>query len=156
MTKYEQEMFRRLNEIRAESGLAPLEWNSEIYQYAKIRAAESSEYYKNEGDGFGPDPHYRFYNGKWSDPFTVFEQYGYPKGSYMGENLAMLASKRLKDDCTGHVTTLMKNLYNSKGHRENMLNKSFTTVAIAFVDYTDYSGRHGLAAVQLFYTPQDQ
>lgn len=58
MTKYEQEMFRRLNEIRAESGLAPLEWNSEIYQYAKIRAAESSEYYKNEGVGFGPDPHY--------------------------------------------------------------------------------------------------
>ena len=50
----------------------------------------------------------------------------------------------------------MKNLYNSKGHRENMLNKSFTTVAIAFVDYTDYLGRHGLAAVQLFYTPQDQ
>ncbi len=156
MTKYEQEMFRQLNEIRAESGLAPLEWNSEIYQYAKIRAAESSEYYKNEGVAFGPDPHYRFYNGKWSDPFTVFEQYGYPKGSYMGENLAMLASTRLKDDCTGHVTTLMKNLYNSKGHRENMLNKSFTTVAIAFVDYTDYLGRHGLAAVQLFYTPQDQ
>lgn len=156
MTKYEQEMFRQLNEIRAESGLAPLEWNSEIYQYAKIRAAESSEYYKNEGVGFGPDPHYRFYNDKWSSPFTVFEQYGYPTGSYMGENLAMLASTRLKDDCTGHVTTLMKNLYNSKGHRENMLNKSFTTVAIAFVDYTDYLGRHGLAAVQLFYTPQDQ
>lgn len=154
MTKYEQEMLRQLNELRADAGLAPLSWNSEIYEYAKIRAAESSEYYKADGVGFGPDPHYRLYNGEWSSPFTVFEQYGYPNGSYMGENLAMLASTRLKDDCTGHVTTLMNGLYNSQGHRENMLNENFTTVAIAFVKYTDSHNRQGLAAVQLFYTPQ--
>lgn len=153
LEKYEQEMFRQLNKMRAEAGLDALTWNDEVYVYTKIRANEAVDFFQNGQTGHDGDPHNRMYNGKWSSPFTVFEEYGYPNGITCGENLAYTAMTHFNYNAVSHVTVLMNGLYNSQGHRENMLNPDFTTVAIAFVECTDSNGWHGVIVVQMFYTP---
>lgn len=155
MNKYEQEMFCQLNEMRAKAGVEAIKWNDEVYKYTKIRANETIDYFKRGQVGHNGNPHNRMYNGKWDSPFTVFEEYGYPDGMTMGENIAFMQIGSKSGDYIKQVTKLMEGLYNSQGHRENMLNRNFTTVAIAFVDFTDQIGYNCILAVQMFYTPKN-
>lgn len=106
----EEEVFDLINDIRKEEGLNTLEWNSDLYDVAKIRAEEASVFWS----------HTRPDGSEW---YTVSK-------SVHGENLAR---KYLTPAET--VDAWM----NSEGHRENILRENFDRCAIAlFVTENGY------------------
>lgn len=92
------------NQVRAEAGVAALAWDEELYQDIKIRGPEIAESFSHTRP-----------NG--SSCFSVVTlQY-----RTLGENIA-----------AGYYSAeaVTNGWYNSQGHRENMLNSSFTSAAV--------------------------
>ena len=118
----------QINQQRAAYGLSALNYDSNLYPSAVTRAEETAVSFS----------HYRP-NG--SDCFSVFPA-GY---TYMGENLAS-ADNIISDEdfASGCVQWWMA----SSGHRDNILNPSFTNTAVAV-----YISGNSMYAVQLFGTP---
>lgn len=125
-TELEAEALYWINVNRAEHGLHPLEFNSENYECARIRAAESTVVWghtRPNGEGFR----------------TVYDEQGIDwTKHWTGENLASRYS-----DAKEVTNALM----NSEGHRKNLLCPHYTSVALCVIQLD--SGKYHM--VQLFW-----
>ncbi|MBR3289759.1 MAG: hypothetical protein IKI63_03160, partial [Clostridia bacterium] len=112
-----------VNQRRAEAGLPALKPNTRLQEAAQIRALELRELFSHTRP-----------NGEAC--FTVFEQLGIDY-AYVGENIAY-----------GYMTpeAVMEGWMNSEGHRKNILDPSFTDIAVGY-------DPEGKGWVQLFLTP---
>lgn len=116
----EQEVFYLCNVAREKYGLPPLSWNEDAYCFTKIRAQDCFSLYE----------HIRPNGEKWN---SVYEDHGVFLYCINGENLNQASN------CTAwHIadTLLMADMIfgswmDSSGHRENILNSSYTSVAIS-------------------------
>lgn len=111
---YDEEVYavQLLNELRAEHGLEPLEWDpeSDLQQLANIRAQELEHIFAHTR----PDG---------SDCFSILAEYGIRYRS-CGENIAM---------GTGvDAEQVMEMWINSPGHFANMISADFEEVGFAY------------------------
>lgn len=105
----EYKVFVAINEIRVENNLSEFQWDDELYDAVLIRAKEISKKFSHTR----PDG---------STCFTVSKKLN-------GENIAKGYSSADK---------VVDGWMNSSGHRENILNDSFTKMVIGY--YKDNSG----------------
>lgn len=117
--------FELINQERKKKGIAELEYDEEIQEACNIRAREIEESYSHTR----PDG---------TSCFTVLEEVGIRNGS-MGENI--YASPVTPE-------AAVKGWMNSKGHKANILNKSFKKSAIGF--YYDPDSKWEYYWVELF------
>lgn len=111
----ESEILRLTNIERVNAGLQPLKNETGAYYFAKLRAEECHELFSHtrpNGQGF----------------HTVFcdEKVFYV---YAGENLAKCTNYPYEE----YASVCVEGWMNSEGHRANILNPKFTSVAIATV-----------------------
>ena len=115
-TELEAEALRLINVRRAEHGLDPLEFNTEIYDCARIRTEEIIVCWghtRPNGENFR----------------TVYEENGFDwKKYWTGENLA----GRFVD-----MESAIEALMNSEGHRKNLLCPEYDSVAICAIHVGD-------------------
>ena len=128
----EAEILRLTNIERVNAGLQPLKNETGAYYFAKLRAQECHELFSHtrpNGQGF----------------YTVFcdEKVFYV---YAGENLAKGINMEYDEIASGCVEGWM----NSEGHRANILNPKFTSIAIATVIIGNTQ-----CSVQLFFGKND-
>lgn len=105
-----------VNKDRVKTKVKPLLLKSEVTKVADIRAKEAAKIFAHTRP-----------NG--SAYKTAYGDVGFKIGSAIGENLSYnldAASKRAKI-----VNMAYKNLYASKGHRQNMLSRDFTYIGIS-------------------------
>lgn len=119
---YAYEVFEIVNKERAKKGVKKLTWSDEIAELTDIRAEELDEKYSHERP-----------NGERC--FSIFDEYDLTY-STAGENIAM--GQRSPEQ-------VMDAWMNSDGHRKNILNKDFTSMAVGC-----YSSNGLLHWVQLF------
>ncbi|WP_289138382.1 CAP domain-containing protein [uncultured Brevibacillus sp.] len=102
-----------VNQERAKAGLKPVELDASLNKVAQAKAADmsSNNYFDHTSPTYG-------------SPFDMMKQFGV---SYMttGENIAM-----------GQRTAreVMNQWMNSEGHRQNIMNPSFTKIGVGFVN----------------------
>lgn len=104
-----QESFALQNDLRAKNGVPALSWSEELYESAKVRAAEIVQQFSHTR----PDGSSCFtaFTGKWRN---------------MGENIAY--GQRSAQQVT-------QGWFNSEGHRKNMLRSNFNNAAVACYEY---------------------
>lgn len=104
-----QQSFALQNDFRAQQGVPAFAWSDELYESAKVRAAELVQQFSHTR----PDGSSCFtaFTGKWRN---------------MGENIAY--GQRTAQQVT-------QGWYNSEGHRKNMLRSNFTNAAVACYEY---------------------
>ncbi|MED4780108.1 CAP domain-containing protein [Brevibacillus choshinensis] len=102
-----------VNQERAKAGLKPLELDASLNKVAQAKAADMSN--NNYFDHTSPT---------YGSPFDMMKQFGV---SYMtaGENIAM--GQHTADE-------VMTQWMNSEGHRQNIMNPSFTKIGVGFVN----------------------
>ena len=114
---YEQEVVDLVNKIRRENGLSELKLNWELSRVARYKSQDmcDNKYFSNTSPTYG-------------SPFTMIKNFGI---SYRtaGENIAK-----------GYRTpqAVVNGWMNSKGHRENILNASFTQIGVGYVSSGNY------------------
>lgn len=138
---YQQEMLSLVNEFRAENGVKPLTYADYIQPAADLRALEAWQ---------RPDLGHSRYTktGSLGSCFTVFSDLNLSftyRGA--GENLAW-RTNYIKDPKTA-AKTYFTQWKNSPGHRANMLDARFTSMATAYV-YDSNTSYYAGASVQLF------
>lgn len=101
--QYAYEVIEKLNQLRSEKGVEPLEVDDKLMETAMRRAAECATFY----DHMRPDG---------SSTFSIF-----PPESYKGENIAV--GQRTPEK-------VMVSWENSLSHYDNMINDSFTSVGV--------------------------
>ncbi|MFP3387178.1 CAP domain-containing protein [Brevibacillus sp. SIMBA_040] len=102
-----------VNQERAKAGLKPVELDASLNKVAQAKAADMSN--NNYFDHTSPT---------YGSPFDMMKQFGV---SYMtaGENIAM--GQRTAEE-------VMNQWMNSEGHRQNIMNPSFTKIGVGFVN----------------------
>ena len=124
MNSDEQEVFKLINQQRANNGLSALKMDSEVQRVARIKAQDmvNNNYFSHTSPTYG-------------SPFDMLKSF---KVSYRtaGENIAGNSSN------SGAVNAWM----NSPGHRANILNSSFNYTGIGVVTGSKY----GKIYVQMF------
>lgn len=112
ITAEEQEMIDLVNQARQAAGLKPLIADAELAKVARIKSQDmvDQQYFSHQSPTFG-------------SPFEMMKQFGITFQS-AGENIA----------CNQTVVAAHQALMNSQGHRENILNESFTHIGIGIVD----------------------
>ncbi|MDF2679355.1 MAG: hypothetical protein K0R47_545 [Brevibacillus sp.] len=102
-----------VNQERAKAGLKPVELDASLNKVAQAKAVDMSN--NNYFDHTSPT---------YGSPFDMMKQFGV---SYMtaGENIAM--GQRTADE-------VMKQWMNSEGHRQNIMNPSFTKIGVGYVN----------------------
>lgn len=120
----ENEMLAYVNEARKEEGLVELRMNNDLVSVARLKSQDmiDEDYFEHESPTYG-------------SPFEMMENHGV-FFSIAGENLA------------GHysIRGAHEGLMNSPGHRENILNSSFTEVGIGVVK----GGPYKMMITQMF------
>jgi uncharacterized YkwD family protein len=108
---YEQQVLDLVNKYRADAGLSPLKWSSQLSAMAKDKAVDmyTNHYFDHNSPTYG-------------SPFDMMRSYGISY-NYAGENIAM--GQRTPQE-------VMTAWMNSQGHRENILNPHYTTIGIAY------------------------
>lgn len=124
----EKQAFDMLNNLRKENGVKPLAFEGYFLEGARTRAYESTVSWSHTR------PDGRSYQSILTDTEYIYLY------SYTGENLA-------KDFIT--LESAMTALYNSEGHRRNMLNPDFDAVAIGIYDMGN--GKFALAQIFMQY-----
>ena len=122
---YAHQVFQLVNEQRSQAGLAPLEWDTSLDNAVTIRAQEIAQVFSHTRPNGSP-----FYSILTSGP-----------NYYYGENIA--AGQRTPE-------SVMNSWMNSSGHRANILNSSYTGMAVGY--YKTGSG-YGSYWVQIFSRP---
>lgn len=110
---YAKQITDLVNQERAKAGLKPLELDSSLSNVAQAKAADMS------------NNHYFDHNSPtYGSPFDMMKQYGI---SFMtaGENIAM--GQRSPQE-------VMTQWMNSEGHRQNIMNSSFTKIGVGYVN----------------------
>lgn len=140
-TETELLIHERVNEVREERGLPPLEWHPELAEEAKAHSGDMIErgfYNHTNPDGEGPQERTSTYCrvGEnlaiiyWQRPFT-----------YDGETLELES----EEEFANHS---VKGWMNSEGHRENVLNGEYIAQGIGIkVDGSE------VYATQMFCAP---
>jgi uncharacterized YkwD family protein len=107
----EDQMIQMLNQARAQAGLPALTADSALTQTARLKSKDmvSLNYFAHQSPTYG-------------SPFDMMSQFGITFQS-AGENIA----------CNQTVNAAHQALMNSQGHRENILNNSFTHIGIGIV-----------------------
>jgi uncharacterized YkwD family protein len=116
LSEDERLMFRLVNEERVKAGLKPLELDMELTRVARLKSRDmvDNKYFDHTSPTYG-------------SPFEMIEQFGITFRA-AGENLA--GNNSVED---AHVS-----LMNSRGHRANILNESFTHIGIGIVEGSIY------------------
>ncbi len=124
LSSFARECFDLINQERTKKGVSKLKWDDTIAEACEIRAEELTESFSH----LRPDG---------ESCFTAFDEVGIDLRA-KGENIA-----------EGYSTpkTVVKAWMNSKGHRENILSKSFKISAIGFYYDSDTNGYYW---VQMF------
>ena len=114
-TAEEAEVFRLVNEYRAQYGIAPVKWDQNAYKAAKIRCDEITTNFSHKRNGGQ-----RFY--------TVYNEIIHDRLYNYGENIA-----------SGQSTAqdVLNSWMNSELHRKNILDPDFDNLAVAFGIYND-------------------
>ncbi len=117
VTAYEKEVIRLVNEQRASNGLKALNYDWELSRVARYKSQDmrDNRYFSHTSPTYG-------------SPFTMMKNFGI---SYRtaGENIAK--GQRTPSEV---VNAWM----NSQGHRENILNPSFTKIGVGYVADGNY------------------
>ena len=117
VSDYEEEVVELVNEIRKEYDLSPLKLNTELSAVARTKSADMREkgYFSHTSPTYG-------------SPFDMMKSFGI-KYKTAGENIAM-----------GYKTpqAVVDGWMNSKGHRANILNSSFTEIGVGYVENGNY------------------
>jgi uncharacterized YkwD family protein/spore coat assembly protein SafA len=115
--RYEQEVIRLVNEIRAENGLPALTYNWELSRVARYKSQDMKDnrYFSHTSPVYG-------------SPFEMMRSFGIAYRS-AGENIAR-----------GYATpqAVVNGWMNSSGHRANILNASFTQIGVGYVAEGNY------------------
>lgn len=111
----EAEILRLTNIERVNAGLQPLKNETGAYYFAKLRAQECHESFSHTRP-----------NGKGFHTVFCDEKVFYV---YAGENLAKCTNYEYED----YASVCVEGWMNSEGHRANILNPKFTSIAIATV-----------------------
>ena len=114
-TAEEAEVFRLVNEYRAQYGVAPLKWDQNAYKAAKIRCDEITANFSHKRNGGQ-----RFY--------TVYSDIIQQRLYNYGENIASGQSS---------AQEVLNSWMNSELHRKNILDPDFDNLAVAFGVYND-------------------
>lgn len=114
---YEAQVASLVNKERAAQGLPALKFNSALSKVAATKAADMRDknYFSHTSPTYG-------------SPFDMMKTFGI-KYSTAGENIAK--GYRTPD-------AVMKGWMNSQGHKDNILNSSFTEIGVGYV--TDSTG----------------
>ena len=114
---YENEVIRRMNEIRTENGLKPLAANWELSRIARYKSEDMSDnrYFSHTSPTYGT-------------PFQMIRAFGLSYRS-AGENIAY-----------GQRTpaAVVNAWMNSSGHRANILNASYTQIGVGYCANGNY------------------
>ena len=114
---YEREVVRLVNVERAKAGLSPLEYD---WQLSRVARYKSEDMQKNK--------YFSHTSPTYGSPFNMMKSFGI---SYKtaGENIAK-----------GYQTpsAVVDGWMNSKGHRANILNSSFTHIGVGYVASGNY------------------
>ncbi len=102
-----------VNQERAKSGLKPVELDASLNKVAQAKAADMSK--NNYFDHTSPT---------YGSPFDMMKQFGVSSMT-AGENIAM--GQRTAEE-------VMNQWMNSEGHRQNIMNPSFTKIGVGFVN----------------------
>lgn len=124
-----KQAFMIQNEYRVKAGLHELKWNDKLYDIAMIRAKDQTERFGHKR----PD-------GKWF--WQTFEDYlGLDKYIELGADMAFSENAARGQQSAKEVMT---SWYNSKGHRENFMDKEWNYGAIAC-----YEGNHWISTFSI-------
>ena len=117
LSQFEQQVVELTNQERTKNGLQPLEVDYELSKVAreKSRDMQVNNYFDHNSPTYG-------------SPFDMIRSYGINYRT-AGENIAM--GQRSPDEV---VNAWM----NSPGHRENILNSSFTHIGVGYVEQGNY------------------
>ncbi|MCY9005054.1 CAP domain-containing protein [Peribacillus frigoritolerans] len=117
LSAFEQEVVKLTNAEREKQGLAALKIDTELSKVARIKSQDMKD--KNYFDHNSPT---------YGSPFDMMKQFGI---SYKtaGENIAQ-----------GQQTPeeVVQAWMNSQGHRENIMNPSFTHIGVGYVESGNY------------------
>jgi uncharacterized YkwD family protein len=113
VSQFEQEVVDLTNKEREKQGLAPLEIDAELSKVAREKSKDmaTNNYFDHNSPTYG-------------SPFDMMKQYGISY-STAGENIA-------KGQRT--PAEVVDGWMNSQGHRENILNGSFTHIGVGYVE----------------------
>lgn len=110
---FAKEVADLVNQERAKAGLAPLQFDAALSKVATAKAADMAQnnYFDHNSPTYG-------------SPFDMMKQFGI---SYMtaGENIAMGQQSPQE---------VMSQWMNSEGHRQNIMNGSFTKIGVGYVN----------------------
>lgn len=125
---YEQQVVNLVNKERAAVGLPALKVNTKLSGVAELKAEDlrDKNYFAHNSPTYG-------------SPFDMMKQYGV-KYTTAGENIAK--GQRTPE-------SVMNGWMNSQGHKDNILNASFTEIGVGYV--TDSNGT--TYWVQMFIRP---
>ena len=117
VSEYENEVVRLTNEYRAKYGMLPLSVDPELCRVARIKSQDMADnrYFSHTSPVYG-------------SPFEMMKSFGV-KYRAAGENIA--CGQRTPSEV---VSAWM----NSKGHRANILNASFTKIGVGYVSSGNY------------------
>lgn len=114
---YEEEVARRVNEIRREHGLSELYFNEALSNVARAKSEDmrAKNYFAHQSPTYG-------------SPFDMMRSFGI-KFSAAGENIAK-----------GYATpaAVVDGWMNSAGHRANILSSTFTQIGVGYVADGNY------------------
>lgn len=112
-TSIEKEVVRLVNIEREKAGLAPFTYSEELSKVARVKSKDMADnnYFSHNSPTYG-------------DPFAMMREFGI-NYSYAGENIAK-----------GYFSaeSVVRGWMNSTGHRENILNPSFGTIGVGYVE----------------------
>ena len=115
--EYENEVIRLVNEIRRENALSPLSANWELSRVARYKSQDMKDnnYFSHTSPTYG-------------SPFKMIKDFGISYKS-AGENIAK-----------GYKTpqAVVNSWMNSSGHRANILNSSYNTIGVGYVESGNY------------------
>lgn len=117
LSAFEKEVVTLTNAERAKQGLAALEIDTELSKVARVKSQDMKD--NNYFDHTSPT---------YGSPFDMMKKFGISYTS-AGENIAM-----------GQQTPeeVVESWMNSQGHRENIMNSSFTHIGVGYVESGNY------------------
>lgn len=123
MSSLESQMLELINKERQNHGLKPLQWHSKLADLAKLKSEDiiKNNYFSHTSPTYGS--------------FYQMVQQGGVSFRQVGENLA-----KAKDVQKAHVLLMA-----SEGHRNNILNPSFTHIGLGIS-----KEQYGIVVTQLF------
>ncbi len=134
-----KDCFNRMNELREQKGLAPIQWDEELYKLAEYRARELYQMAQDEGISiYEAMEKYAHSRPGGIDAGSILEDANYASNpDYTGLYSTMIENALMSG---GHALTgeeAFNMWYNSQGHLDNMLNEDMTNGAVVIIQLPD-------------------